>query len=1668
MKANFFFDFIIFKIFFFSNCFSDSSLLGIGKRRNDEKKEHEIGKIKNSCLNNIIIFENTNGDIYLRGKESFIIFGTSSSNNDQRAFYAITCENTRYIIKKDNIFVPSLIKNISKTENKEIYNGDLSIYKEYNKIIIFLHGTDGSYIEILDINQYENDFELVSPTDFINKEDKVIKGISSLFYLNDERLIYGTVTKNNVSNYNISIYGYKFSFTDGIGLNYNYKNKIEYDDIKGEYLSCFVFNKDKNHISCFYLNKDNNYIIILVQTILNSNDQIMAFYNQKPIIVGSLSDPSDENFYFLKAISFDSNNCIYMYYSGESNDVPTFLFKGINETNFELKDIYINFPVIYLNEKYEFNNGIKYNDISFSDHDKIYFVSTSKNKETIIIAYLYFYSLSYKEPKNKLVIRYYTLELKKYYNMKIFHGFKTDILNPAKERYLSLGFDFCYLDNSSNLDEAISNAGFIVFSYPNISLDKNFDFIYYAFNNNTNYIIVDFMEDSQLENNIFGYIINLIFIHYRAYKGVKCILMNSGKLLDEAFAPDDSLVKVVLEFGYSFNLSLINFNYQIMIIPSNNITEINDYCDEINDTYGDKNDQKSIPFTMKSSLYNEYNININENLETICKDSNCILCLRKDLDYCIVCKGNYTLIFGDEYMYKKKKICEDVPIEINNTDSISHDYNSDNLTYNKEITNNINIDEFSNEKNLLSDYESSNIKLIKTDKITYKIESDNYSNENEMLTDIKTEVNTSSDDASNKKNFSDIYKDELTNIEGEHSDVITNKISNENIMINDSVNSLSYNIYTDEKLFESNTTSLSNKIYSGKTSYEYNNDELSGNKNISDMNNFEASTDIYKEQISNSIISDINKNIIPSEYDSTSNKNIFITEKLSYINNISSDNFLTNKYNLSITDILTNNYRISIEELMNDKFKDINLSNEQLKKLYEDIKEYIIKEYNGDNIIINTNNVNIQISNIDAQKYSKELSNIDLGECGKILKEKYCRKENDSLIMLKFDIKPENETSTYVQYEIYEPLSQVSLKLEECSKNKISIDVPIELDPEIEGLYKWLIEYGYNLFDPNDTFYNDICATYTTQNKTDILLYDRRMDIYQSTVNISLCQDGCDFQSYNTITKKAKCDCFIQNNKIKTDISELKFDKNEMIEQFYETLHNSNFRVLKCYKLVFNFKVFKKNIGCIFMTILLTLFEILIILHLIIGTKKVNEFIQIIIKKKYLNNNNNASKNSMSKQMIKIEDKNKNSHNNNKEIKIKKNVNRKMSKEKKANIKKGRRKSVVYGNNLHLEGKRKGNKKRTCMDLNIKLKMKEAPPKKRNTIKKRNKNSEDLNLDSDLTKSSKKNNDFPISKDSMFNLNEKNNSNLIVVRKDKKKKSKKTELDIYRKYNDKKKLSCISKSRRATLILNPKKLNLKVNKKEKDLDNKNNKKKKSYDKKEKLKEEFNNLNTAELNNLEYKKAILLDKRTYLQYYFSLLKKKHLILFTFLPTNDYNVMSLKISLFLVSFSLYLNINGFFFNDETMHKIYEDSGVFNIIAQIPQILYSSIISSIINMILKSLSLSEKDILKIKDEKSMISIVKKSKKIEKCIRIKFIFFFLISLLLMLFFWYFISCFCAVYSNTQVILFKDTLISFALSMLYPIGINLLPGIFRIPSLRAKKKDKKCMYSFSKIIALI
>ena len=223
-----------------------------------------------------------------------------------------------------------------------------------------------------------------------------------------------------------------------------------------------------------------------------------------------------------------------------------------------------------------------------------------------------------------------------------------------------------------------------------------------------------------------------------------------------------------------------------------------------------------------------------------------------------------------------------------------------------------------------------------------------------------------------------------------------------------------------------------------------------------------------------------------------------------------------------------------------------------------------------------------------------------------------------------------------------------------------------------------------------------------------------------------------------------------------------------------------------------------------------------------------------------------------------------------------------------------------------------------------------------------------------------------------------------------------------------------------------------------------------------------------MNRLNYEEALEIDKRTYFQYYWSLLKTGHLFIFSFIPNNDYNIMLIKICLFFFSFGLYFTVNALFYTDTTMNKIYEEDGEYDFICQIPKILYSNLICTVINLIVKTLSLSEKDILKIKLFKKGGNFDIKVEKIRKCLLIKFILFYCVSFIFLFIFWFYVSCFCAVYQNTQLYLLKDTSISFALSLLYPFGYYLVPGIFRIPALRNKKRNKNCLYKLSLLVQSI
>ena len=308
----------------------------------------------------------------------------------------------------------------------------------------------------------------------------------------------------------------------------------------------------------------------------------------------------------------------------------------------------------------------------------------------------------------------------------------------------------------------------------------------------------------------------------------------------------------------------------------------------------------------------------------------------------------------------------------------------------------------------------------------------------------------------------------------------------------------------------------------------------------------------------------------------------------------------------------------------------------------------------------------------------------------------------------------------------------------------------------------------------------------------------------------------------------------------------------------------------------------------------------------------------------------------------------------------------------------------------------------------------------------------------------------------------------------------------------------VKKERKSTIKKNesnnpPKKINLKIINNLQVTNNKNsignlqqvttydqNNKKKVYKKmKTKKKKTFiknnqndkiinNAFNIFELNTLSYKDAILYDKRTCTDYYISLLKIKHPVLFTFCPIDDYNSLIIKLCMTVISFSIYYAINFAFFDDKTIHKIYADKGRYNFIYFIPKILISFVCSYSIYIIIRYIFLSERNILQVKIQNNAENAETMMIKEKKNLKIKYFIFFSSGIAFLLFFWYLLSSFGAVYQNTQFIVFENTLICFGISLIFPFFINIFPSVFRIISLNSETKSKECFYKFSKFLQIL
>ena len=132
---------------------------------------------------------------------------------------------------------------------------------------------------------------------------------------------------------------------------------------------------------------------------------------------------------------------------------------------------------------------------------------------------------------------------------------------------------------------------------------------------------------------------------------------------------------------------------------------------------------------------------------------------------------------------------------------------------------------------------------------------------------------------------------------------------------------------------------------------------------------------------------------------------------------------------------------------------------------------------------------------------------------------KYELKENE-ILFAKYDI---NRTSmvNQVNYNAYNILNKSELDISLCGKEEILYKFNTE-NINLKVAKELYEKYGVDIFDTNDSFFNDICFQYYDEFLHDVILDDRRNYIFQ---NISLCEDNCKYKGFDWETESIKCNC---------------------------------------------------------------------------------------------------------------------------------------------------------------------------------------------------------------------------------------------------------------------------------------------------------------------------------------------------------------------------------------------------------------------------------------------------------------------------------------------------------------------------------------------------------------
>ena len=226
--------------------------------------------------------------------------------------------------------------------------------------------------------------------------------------------------------------------------------------------------------------------------------------------------------------------------------------------------------------------------------------------------------------------------------------------------------------------------------------------------------------------------------------------------------------------------------------------------------------------------------------------------------------------------------------------------------------------------------------------------------------------------------------------------------------------------------------------------------------------------------------------------------------------------------------------------------------------------------------------------------------------------------------------------------------------------------------------------------------------------------------------------------------------------------------------------------------------------------------------------------------------------------------------------------------------------------------------------------------------------------------------------------------------------------------------------------------------------------------------------STNIDDMDFEDVIIKDNRNFCEFFIEALKEKQIIANTFIVSDPLKTRTMKIMLFILNIMLYFVVNGLFFSESYISKVYNlegEEGFFDFFPRsINRFFYRDMVSVIASFSGDFFFVEERKIKGIFKRERDDLIVLKEQIVEliRTLKINCLAFVIIIFVIFFLSFYYLLCFNYVYRYIQIEWIKSSIVIMIIMQIISILRCLLETILRFISFKFKSEK---IYKISKLV---